>query len=113
MEMGTPGDRGDGQNREAADEVEEHAEVAAVVAVDEHSAEKRHDQAGKRHDNNLPADGQRGMCGGHDVPTHANEVHAGTEERDEHRSEEETERPLRPKQGPVDTVSGGGGHGAW
>ena len=52
------------------------------------------------------------MRGGHDVPAHADEVHAAAEQGNEHRSEEITEAALLPEQGPIDLGNGSGGHGA-
>src|SRR5271154_3878830 len=43
LEMAAPGDVSGGENEEAADEIEQDAEIAAVDAVDEHAAEEGHE----------------------------------------------------------------------
>ena len=113
LQVAAPGDVGDGENGESTGDVEKDAEVATVEAINENAAEERNDEARKRDDDDLPADGHGGMRGGHDVPAHADEVHAAAEERNEHRGEEVTESALGPEQGPIDTMRSGGGHGTF
>ncbi len=110
MQVAAPGDVGDGQDGEAAREIEQDAEVAAIDAVDQHAADEGDDQAGQSYDDDLPAYGDGGVCGGHDVPAHADEVHAAAEERDEHGGEEEAEGALLREQFPIDTGCRRGGH---
>src|ERR1700760_3880692 len=98
LQVATPGDVGDGQHGKSTGDIEKNAEVPAGGAIDEHTAEEGNDEAGQRDDDDLPTDGHRGMRGGHDVPAHADEVHAAAEKRDEHGGEEETESSLGPEQ---------------
>ena len=76
------------------EQIEQDAQITAIDAVDQHAADERHHQAGQRYDDDLPAYGDRGMRGGHDVPAHADKVHATAEERDKHGGEEEAEGAL-------------------
>src|ERR1700693_4787737 len=96
LEMAAPGDVGSGEDGDAAGKIEEHAEIATVEAVDEHAAEKGHEQSGKRDDDDLQADLDRRMGGGEDVPADGGEVQAAAEERDQHGGKEKTEAALLP-----------------
>src|SRR5450755_4088834 len=66
-EVAAPGNVGDGEHGDAAAEVEHDAEVAAIVAIDEHASDEGDEQAGKRYDDHLHADGDGRVGGGQDV----------------------------------------------
>src|SRR5215469_4756130 len=110
--MAAPCDVRGAKHNYTAGKVEQHAEVAAVQPVDQHTANERNDKARKCDDDDLPAHLDGRVCGGKDVPAHTREVHAAAEQRDEHGDKEIAEGFLRPDEVPVDTGSGnGGGHG--
>src|SRR5580704_18106796 len=111
--MALPREIRDGEDSDAAREIERDAEVAAVVAIDEDAAEEGHAQSGKGDDDDLHADGDRRVRCRKDVPAYGGEVEAAAEERDEHRHREVAEPALRPDDAPVDFVGcDGGGHGS-
>lgn len=110
LEMILPGDVRGTENEEAADKIEDDAEVTTVVAVNEDAPEKGDEQAGEGDDDYLEGDFYGGVGGGQDVPADADEVHAATEERDEHGQEKITEATLRPDEAPVDPGCGGSCH---
>jgi len=111
-----PGDIRCAKDGDAANEIENDAEVAAVEAINEHAANKRHQQARRHGDDDLQTDLDGRMRGGEDVPTDAGEVHAAAEKRNEHREEEIAETALGPDLRPIGTHRsgrcGGGGHRA-
>src|SRR5712675_1295045 len=82
------------QYGDAARQVQQHAEIAAIQAVNEDSAEKGNQQTGQSYYDYLEADFYGGMGGGEDVPADADEVHSAAEERDEHGEEEKAEAAL-------------------
>src|SRR6516165_5172609 len=91
LQMTMPCDVRDRDNRKTTGEVEDHAEVAAVIVIDKPSTEKRDDESRKRNHDNLPADSDSGMRDRHDVPADTDEVHAAAEEGHKHGREKETE----------------------
>src|SRR5712672_4625303 len=97
------------QDGDAARQVQQHSEIAAIQTVNEDSAKKGNEQTGQRYYDYLEADFYCGMSGGEDVPTHRYEVHAAAEQRDEHGQEEIAEAALGPDDFPVDARSGGCG----
>src|SRR6267154_3279091 len=97
------------QDGDAARQVQQHAEIASIQAVNEDSAEEGNEQTGQSYYDYLEADFYGGMGGGEDVPAHRYEVHAAAEERDEHGEEEKAEAALGPDDFPVDARSGGCG----
>src|SRR5690349_5274451 len=103
LEMAAPGDIGSGEHGDAAGEIEQNAQVAAVVAVNKHASEKGHEEAGQSYDNDLEADGERGMRRGENVPADAGKIHSAAEQRNEHGDEEVTEAALGPDDRPVRT----------
>src|SRR5215469_12425342 len=111
--MTAPGDVGNGQYRETAREVEQNTEITTVHAINQHATEEGHDEAGQGDDDDLPAYGNRRMRGRHDVPAHADKVHAAAEQRDKHRRKEIAEAALLPEQRPVNPVDARRGHGAY
>ena len=110
-EMAVPGDVCCRQYRYAARQIEGYAEVTAVEAIDQNAADEWDEQAWQSHDDNLQADLNRGMRGGHNEPAHAGEIHAAAEKRDKHGGKEVTEAPLGPDQRPINAVCNGGSHG--
>src|ERR1700722_12836528 len=106
--MAVPRDVGGGENRGSSAQIQQDAEIAAVEAVDEHTADERNKQAGKRDYDDLHAHGDRGMRSGKDVPADRVEIEAAAEQRDEHRHRKESEAALCPDQFPVDAVVCGG-----
>src|SRR5260370_40598442 len=113
LQMAAPGDIRGRQDEEPAYEIEQHAKVAPVEAIDQHAPEERNEKSGQGHDNHLPADSHGRMRGSQDVPAHTREVHAAAEERHEHRNEEIPEAALRPDQLPVHHMCGSRLHGAY
>src|SRR5208283_6095661 len=71
LQVAVPCDVGNAQDREAAREIKQHAEVTAVDAVNQDAAEKRNYQARQRDHDHLPTYGHCGVRGRHDVPAHA------------------------------------------
>src|SRR6266436_5579495 len=111
--MAVPGDVGGGEDEKAASEVEQHAEIAPVNAIDEYPAEERNEKSRQGHDDHLAADLHRRVRGRHDVPTDAREVHPAAEERNEHGEKEKAEAALGPDQLPVHRMCCGSCHGAY
>src|SRR6267154_5549184 len=109
LHVSVPRDVRSRQDSDAARQVQQHSEIAAIQAVNEDSAEKGNEETGQSYYDNLEADFYGGMGGGEDVPTHCYEVHAAAEERDEHGQEEIAEAALGPDDFPVDARSGGCG----
>src|SRR5690349_18686626 len=116
LQMSVPGDVRSSQHSDAAHKIENDAEIAAIEAIDQYAAHKRHEQTRRHGHNDLPANLHGRMCGGEDVPTDAGEVHAAAEQGNEHREKEIAEAALGPNQRPVGAhcsgVCGGGGHGS-
>src|SRR5258706_1777827 len=113
VQVSAPGDVGGGQHRKAAREIEQHAEVAAIHAVNQYTAKKRNDEAGERYDDDLPTPRYRRVRGRHDVPAHADEIHPAAKQRNEHRREKIADPALLPQQRPVNSVCDSGGHRAY
>src|SRR5258708_36524838 len=97
------------QDSNAARQVQQHSEIAAIQAVNEDSAEEGNEQTWESYYDYLEADFYCGMGGGEDVPADGYEVHAAAEEGDEHGEEEIAEAALGPDDFPVDARSGGCG----
>src|ERR1700736_4222978 len=96
LQMAAPREAGRSEDEEASHDVEEDTQVTAIQAVDQHAAEKRHEQSRQGNNDDLQADFYSRVCGGEDVPANAREVHPAAEERHEHREKEITEAALRP-----------------
>src|SRR5277367_736 len=112
--MAVPRDERRAEDRKTSAEIEQDTEIPAVEAVDEHPADERNEQAGKRDHDDLHAYGDGGMRGRKNVPADRGEIEAAAEQRDEHRHRKESEAALCPDQFPVDAVvcgGCGGGHG--
>src|SRR5256885_129231 len=102
LNVAAPSNVSGGEHGNSPREVQRHAQVTPVEAIDQHAAEKGHEQPGKSHHDVLQAHLHGGVRCGHDVPAHGYEIHAATEERDKHGREEITEAALRPDEIPVD-----------
>src|SRR5277367_5087619 len=100
--MSVPRDERRAEDRKTSAEIEQHAEIAAVEAVDQHAADEGNEQAGKRDHDDLHAHGDGGMRGGKYVPADRGEIEAAAKQRDEHRHGEKSEAALCPDQFPVD-----------
>ena len=111
--MAAPGDIGGCEDEASAYEIEQHAEVAPVDAIDQHAAEERNEKPRQGHDDHLPADFHGRMRRGEDVPAHAREVHPAAKERHKHGKKEKAEAALRPDQLPVHRICNCGCHGTY
>src|SRR6266481_1497249 len=109
FEMSAPGDVGGGKNGNSPREIEDDAEVAAVVAVNEYAADKGNQQPRSGRNDHLVADLDGGMRKSEDVPADAGEVHSAAKKGNEHREEKITEPGCCPDQRPVSANGGCGG----
>ena len=56
LEMAAPGDVSRGENGHSSSKIENDSEIAAVVAIDQHSADEGNQQAGRGRYDDLVAD---------------------------------------------------------
>src|SRR6266849_4653407 len=111
LQMAAPGDIRGRKDEEPAYEIEQHAKVAPVDAIDQHTPEERNEKSGQGHDDHLPANFHGRMCFRKDVPAHAREFHPAAEERHEHGEKKETKAALPPDEVPIHRIYSCGCHG--
>src|SRR4029077_3868652 len=101
FEMAAPRDVSGGKHGDAAHKIEQDTKIAAIVAVDENSADKWDQQAGSgRHDYLITYLDCR-MGEREDVPAHSGKIHSAAEERNEHGEKEIAEAAFGPDKRPV------------